>query len=171
MKGKLFVITTVFFLASCQQFNESLKSVNSGLAEFNSTLSGKSSLVIDQATQNATTMAIKNASPPTNASNLFNESSPYLSKFLNALSCNKDMKIYSDAKRGINASPTWHMKEHNSSRGCLQVSRVDDVKLQTAITYKFRVIFISPQSEETSKRYYEAVKQPSGDFLFRDSFG
>lgn len=171
MNKKILLLASTFILASCQQMNDSLKSVNSGLADFNSALSGKSVLAVDQSTKEHTAQAISSAAPPKNASQLFKESSTDLSNFLNAMACGKDTKIYADAKSIVLPSPLSHMREHNSSRGCLQVIRVDDISMKTAITYEFRVIFLSPQSEESSKRYYVAVKQPSGDFLFRGVIG
>lgn len=48
----------------------------------------------------------------------------------------------------------------------MSVSRIDGFKKESANAFQFRVIYQSPQSQETATRRYVAVKQPDGAWLF-----
>lgn len=166
----IIVVVSALLLSACQQMNDSMKSFNSGLSDINSVLSGKSAVLTDSASAESVSLAIKNAVPPKDVRSLFDGAVDDLSRFLNAASCGKDLKIYQDVKEVYLSEPLLNMREHNTRLGCLRVYRVDGIEKITAITFKFRVVFVSPQSEETSTRKYVAVRQPSGDFLFRTAY-
>ncbi|MFT4179540.1 MAG: hypothetical protein QM612_08770 [Thermomonas sp.] len=58
------------------------------------------------------------------------------------------------------------MRYHPASE-CLDVERVDGWKMKAKNAFRFRVLFASEQSGESSQRHYELVKQPDGAWLLR----
>ncbi|MGN5479480.1 hypothetical protein ACTMU2_29060 [Cupriavidus basilensis] len=62
-------------------------------------------------------------------------------------------------------SPMVGLNYHKS--GCLNPIRVAGWQKRSANAIGFVVDYMSPQSEEGARRSYIAVKQPSGEWLFK----
>ncbi|MEM5346385.1 hypothetical protein, partial [Paraburkholderia azotifigens] len=62
-------------------------------------------------------------------------------------------------------SPLNSMSYHKS--GCVSPVRVAGWQKRSANAISFIVDYVSPQSEEGTRRNYTAIKQPSGEWLFR----
>lgn len=157
--------------------NDVLQGVNSTLGAVNSVLGGTASsssssssrVSIDSTASSSTISAINKASTNSDVKKLFNEAKPYIEKIVSLAACGasySQMRTYADSENvHDHMSPFNYISHHKS--GCLKVLRIDAIKKKTANAFGFTVTYMSPQSEESKKGYYIAVKQPDGEWLFQ----
>lgn len=155
------------------QVNSALGTVNRVLGSTNNTLSdvtAPSGASLDSATQASIATAVAKAYPENSAHAIFNEAKPAIIKMIALVACDTPssrMGQYTDAKGAL-----YHYRKGSHSMyyhksGCVHVLRIENITRESANAVHFDVVYISPQSEETNKRSYTAVKQPSGEWLFR----
>ncbi len=113
--------------------------------------------------------AINKAHANNSAKRLFNEAEPAIVKVISRIACGMKgsrIRAYSDPDASTLSflTPLSGMDYHKS--GCLNVLRINGIQKKSANAVKFFVDYISPQSEETQRRSYTAIKQPSGEWLF-----
>ncbi len=162
-------------LTACQGVNDVLSSVNSTLGAVNSVLSGSpssssssSTVYIDSKTQASVTTAANKAKASKDAMKLFNDAKPTIEKMVASVACmasSEQMQRYADPEAGIHVELSYKFQYHKS--GCANVLRLNNITKKTANAFSFSVYYISPQSEETVKRDYTAIKQPEGEWLFK----
>ncbi|MDD7544600.1 hypothetical protein [Actinobacillus porcinus] len=133
----------------------------------NSALSGAG---VSSSAQASVDAAVNNAKPNSNAKALFNQAKPAISKYVALIACNtptSTLSAYSDpdSSEPNGLGMPQHLMFHHKS-GCLNVLRIDGIKKLAANTVEFQVVYISPQSEETTRKTMHAIKQPSGEWLF-----
>ncbi|OOH86329.1 hypothetical protein BMT54_11095 [Pasteurellaceae bacterium 15-036681] len=163
-------------LTGCQGVNDVLSGVNSALGTVNSVLGSPSSsssssssrVYIDSQTQQSVVNAANKATANNDAKKLFNDARPTIEKMIADAACNansRQMEKYADPDKGFGyVSPFIFFNHHKS--GCAHVLRINNIKKKTANAFSFNVYYMSPQSEETRKEGYTAIKQPSGEWLF-----
>ncbi|VTU06619.1 Uncharacterised protein [Actinobacillus indolicus] len=99
---------------------------------------------------------------------LFNDAKPTIEKMVASVACmasSEQMQRYADPEAGIHVELSYKFQYHKS--GCANVLRLNNITKKTANAFSFSVYYISPQSEETVKRDYTAIKQPEGEWLFK----
>lgn len=168
MKTKLCLTALMCFgLGGCQVVTDTLSTVNGALNSVSSVISGTA---ITSSAQSSVDRAVNSAKPERNATNLFNQAKPAISKYIALIACNtptKQLAAYSDPDstepNGL-GMPQHEMFHHKS--GCLNVLRIERIKKLAANTVEFQTVYISPQSEEVVRKTHHAVKQPSGEWLF-----
>lgn len=120
-------------------------------------------------TKETTSTALNKATPANNVKSLFLDATPTLNKVLPLIACEKDdqLRAYQDESSvgmPYPLSPVRQMQYHKS--GCVNVQRIDSIKKKANNAFSFRVLFVSPQSQETFNGRYTAIKQPNGEWLF-----
>lgn len=179
MKKAAILSAIVLTLSACQAVNDTLASVNGVLGAANSALSGSGSTsgagnagvgLVTSTVRASVQSALSQAQPDNNVRALFNEAKPAIENVIGRIACgaNKNsLTVYTDPDHSTAtfSSPLWYMNHHKS--GCLNVLRIHNVKKKAANAVFFVVDYQSPQSEETARREYTAIKQPGGEWLFQ----
>ena len=70
-----------------------------------------------------------------------------------------------DTSPGMQTGVMFLLNYHKS--GCLDVTRINGIKKQSNNAVSFMVTYTSPQSGESVRKEYTAIKQPDNDWLFR----
>lgn len=153
-------------LSACQAITDVGTQATNVLRSVNETLSGQ---FIDNQTKETASTALNKATPANNVKSLFLDASPTLNKVLPLIACEKDdqLRAYQDESSvgmPYPLSPVRQMQYHKS--GCVNVQRIDSIKKKANNAFSFRVLFVSPQSQETFNGRYTAIKQPNGEWLF-----
>ncbi|MCK3658053.1 hypothetical protein A4G18_04840 [Pasteurellaceae bacterium Pebbles2] len=136
-------------------------------------LSGSSSggVYVDQQTTASAQQAANKVKARQDVQRLFNEAKPQIEKMTAFVACgatNKNISKYSDPDAVGFVSPFIHFNYHKS--GCLNILRINGIEKRTANAFAFKVTYVSPQSEESKIKEYTAIKQPSGEWLFKWSY-
>lgn len=182
MNKTILVLALSVVLTGCESVNSTLSSVNSVLGSINAGLSGgtatsgtssSSIAMIDAATRSSIISALDKAVAPSDAKALFESAKPTIDRMLQRAACGasgKDMEIFAAPNVGSMTymGALWHMNHHQS--GCAHVARVNNIQKKAANAVSFTVLYQSPQSEETNKRNYTAIKQADGEWLFKWDF-
>lgn len=169
------LVCLTFGLTACQGVNDVLAGVNSTLGAVNSVLSGttssagSSAVYVDSKTQASAVNAANKAAANGDARKMFNDAKPTIEKLVATSACATDqsqVKRFADPDgSGLLPLPMTYVSYHKS--GCMNVLRINNVKKITSNAFSFTVYYISPQSEETKKHDYQAIKQPEGEWLFK----
>lgn len=184
MKIKKLLVTSAcvfaIFLSGCEAVNESLSAVNESLANMNSALGGTStndtttsssstSVQVPQSVTQATTTAFTN-SEKSDVQALINSAKPTIVEVIGKIACNASGRVMGrytapDSFTNFYVSPFINMPYHTS--GCVTPIRIHGWDKVAANALRFTVDYMSPQSEETVRRTYTAVRQPDGEWLFK----
>ncbi|MCP3018260.1 hypothetical protein [Cupriavidus basilensis] len=176
-----FIAPTVAILISgCQDLNSGLASVNQALGTVNTTLGSRTNGTygnssagtivyvpheIKQRTANAIT-----AGQAQEINRMIADARPAIENMVALSACgasNSRMTQFTDPNSGTWAfhSPLSGMQYHKS--GCLNPVRIAGWQRRTANAISFAADYVSPQSEESTRRTYTAIKQPNGEWLFQ----
>lgn len=164
-------ISIIFtLLTGCESLNNSLAEFNESLQTASGSSSSSRSRNIPEQVKQATAAAFTKASSR-DLQALVDDANPAIQNIVNIISCDTDayriMKQYTDPNSDSfqpYSSPIKHMNYHKS--GCVMASRIDAWEKLAANAFRFRVVYVSPQSEESIQRNYRAIKQPDGKWLF-----
>ena len=163
------------FVAGCATVNDGLVATNQALDALNSSLaaglpagsrSGGGVYVPDAIKKQAGAALTPASNQETSV--MIADAKPYIENFISLWACgasNQRMTQYLDSGGYGFSPPTSSMQYHKS--GCLVPLRVHGWEKRSANALYFVVDYVSPQSEETARRGYNAIKQPSGEWLFR----
>lgn len=164
-------------LASCQVVTDTLdtglnvlKTANSVLSGNPSSSSASSQTYISEHTKSSLTAAINKATAKNDAKKLFNDARESIEKVIALDACNasaSQLRAYNYENNMLSYVPPSELMHYHS--GCLNVLRIINIQKQSANAVKFRVDYISPKSEETAQRFYEAIRQDNGEWLFKFS--
>ncbi len=157
-----------------QQVNSALGSVNNVLGVISGTATGSSrsgegSVYVTPEAKTSVKTALNKSRARNDARRLFNEAKPSIENILGLIACGargSQIGAYTDPDAFTNSfvTPFLTMDYHKS--GCLDILRVNNIQKKAANAVKFSVDYRSPQSQETARRKYTAIKQPDGEWLF-----
>lgn len=175
MKKSCLLLLILFSLTACETVNDVLQVSGSVLNTANTILGGANSVggsglvYVDTTAKNSAQRAVDNAVVNSSLRAMYQDAKSTIAKMTAYYACGAtrtDMAIFSDPSADEYAwqRVTWGVSYHKS--GCMSVSRIDGFKKESANAFAFRVIYQSPQSQETATRRYVAVKQPDGAWLF-----
>lgn len=163
-------------LTGCQELNSGLNGINQALGTVNTALGGRpvntpsSGAVvyvpeeIKQRTSNAMT-----AGQAQEINRMIADARPAIENMVALSACGANssrMSQYTDPSSPVLGfwAPMSGMNYHKS--GCLNPVRIAGWQRKSANAIGFFADYVSPQSEESTRRTYTAIKQPSGEWLF-----
>ncbi len=171
---------------SMKDISSGLSTISSGLSAANSTLSGKPSaqksaqpkqsvVLITQTQINKISDSLDQKTQDKNINQAILEATPVIGKFLEINSC---IAGYNGSTLNQFAAPgksypefnytgslVPRMRYHDKS-SCVTILRTQGWKMPAKNALQFETTYVSDNSGESFKHYYEVVKQPSGEWLF-----
>lgn len=165
----------VISLAGCEAINSSINAVNETLSSMNNSSGNASggntnhSVTVPDSVKQATVSAFTTA-PNNQIQNLVNDAKPTIIEMVSKAACGTDNSVMGrytdpDSYTSMYVDPMIGMRYHKT--GCLNPIRIQGWEKASANALRFSVVYMSPQSEETTRRSYTAVKQPDGTWLFQ----
>ncbi|MDW3688980.1 hypothetical protein RA280_46155 [Cupriavidus sp. CV2] len=171
-------LSLTLHLAGCQDMN-GLAAVNQALGTINATLGARPTggyasqsagtmVYVPEETRQRTSGAMT-AAQAQEINRMIADARPAIENVVALAACGADrnrMNRYIDP----DSSFSYYMKPADSMRyhksGCLTPLRIAGWKRKSANALEFFADYVSPQSEESARQRYIAVRQPSGEWLF-----
>lgn len=175
MRVKNFLMTSIcisaIFLSGCEAVNSGLGAVNEALSGVNNSIgnSSEGAVYVPDSVRQATLSAFTDAQR-SEIQSLINDAKPTITEMVGKAACGASSRImgrYTDPDSVTNmyVSPMISMSYHKS--GCVNPIRIHGWERLASNALRFTVDYMSPQSEETTRRTYTAVRQPNGEWLFK----
>lgn len=171
---KIFIgFICVMFLSGCEAVNSGMSAVNDTLKAVNGTLSGSevsgNAVSVPEAVKQATMSAFIE-SEEQQVQKMVNDAQPTIVEMVSRSACGADGSVMGrytdpDSSTHMYVSPMVSMSYHKS--GCVTPLRIQGWEKIAANALQFSVVYMSPQSEQTARRNYVAIKQPDGIWLFK----
>ncbi|MCL2345607.1 MAG: hypothetical protein FWC58_07110 [Desulfobulbus sp.] len=160
-------------LAGCKAVDDGLAAMNNGSRTANPTgpsAAAQGGVYVPPETMQITRKAFSPA-PDQKLNQMIASAQPTIEKVVGLIACGaKGNRLGQYTDPGSSASmvfvsPLITMQYHKS--GCLNPIRVAGWEKKSANALSFIVDYVSPQSEESVRRNYTVIQQPTGEWLFR----